>query len=126
MSDSSNTKKRLPHDHGQAIEMDLSNMPASEDFSTVADVFKQMGDGKRVMIFWFLCHAEECGTNIAAFMNMSPPAVAHHLKLLKEAGLIVSVRRGKEVYYKAAPTETADLLHHMIEAVVMIHCPGEG
>ena len=41
-------------------------------------------------------------------------------------GLIVSRRDGKEVYYKAAESEQAQLLHRMIERTVEIACPEEG
>ena len=51
------------------------------------------------------------------------PAVSHHLRQLKSGGLIVSRREGREVYYKAAQTQRAQLLHHMIEAMVEIACP---
>ena len=117
----------LPHDHGEEekIEKLEEFMPQADSFQTVADVFRQMGDGPRVRIFWALCHIEECVTNISALMDMSSPAVSHHLRQLKSAGLIVSRRVGKEVYYKAADTETAGLLHHMIEEVVRIKCPEE-
>ena len=54
---------------------------------------------------------------------MSSPAVSHHLRQLKIAGLIVSRRHGKEVYYKAAETEQAQLLHHIIEQMIRITCP---
>ena len=56
---------------------------------------------------------------------MSSPAVSHHLRQLKSGGLIVSRREGKEVYYKAADTPQAQLLHHMIEELVEITCPSE-
>ena len=61
--------------------------------------------------------------NISALVDMSSPAVSHHLRLLKSSGLIVSRRVGKEVYYRAADTEAARLLHHMIEKLVEITCP---
>ena len=54
---------------------------------------------------------------------MGSPAVSHHRRQLKAAGLIVSRREGKEVYYKASDTEQAQLLHHMIEHLVEIACP---
>ena len=113
----------LPHDHGQAIEHGLEAMPRTEDFQTVADIFKQLGDGSRIRIFWLLCHCEECVINLSALMGMSSPAVSHHLKQLKAAGLVVSRRDGKEVYYKAALTDRAQLLHRMIEQMVEIACP---
>ena len=113
----------LPHNHNQMIEQELEHMPSTENFQTVADIFKQLGDGNRIRIFWLLCHCEECVINLSAMVNMSSPAVSHHLKQLKSAGLIVSRREGKEVYYTAAGTEQARLLHHMIENMVEIACP---
>ena len=42
-------------------------------------------------------------------MEMSSPAVSHHLRPLRNRGLIVSRRVGKEVYYRAADTEQSRL-----------------
>ena len=114
----------LPHDHGQKLEQALERVPSLGEFQTVADIFKQLGDGSRVRIFWLLCHCEECVINLSSMVEMSSPAVSHHLRQLKTSGLIVSRREGKEVYYKAAQTQQAQLLHHMIEAMVEIACPG--
>ena len=117
--------KPLPHDHGQAMELALDHMPSVDDFQSVADIFKQLGDGSRIRIFWLLCHCEECVINLSSMVDMSSPAVSHHLKQLKAGGLIVSRRDGKEVYYRAADTQQAQLLHHMIEAMVKIACPSQ-
>ena len=112
-----------PHDHGQALERELEHVPSVENFQTVADVFKQMGDGSRARIFWLLCHCEECVINISALMGMSSPAVSHHLRQLRASGLLLSRREGKEVYYRAADTELARLLHLAIERAMEIACP---
>jgi DNA-binding transcriptional ArsR family regulator len=115
----------LPHQHESAAELEYleSQLSRIDDFQIVAEVFKQLGDTSRVRIFWLLCHCEECVINISAMMNMSSPAVSHHLRPLKNRGLIVSRRVGKEVYYKAADTQQSQLLHHMIEQVMEITCP---
>ena len=118
-------KTALPHRHSaenvlENIREELSNI---EKFQLVSDIFKQLGDTTRIRLFWLLCHCEECVINISAIVGMSSPAVSHHLKLLKASGLIVSRRDGKEVYYKAADTQAAQLLHHMIEKLVEITCP---
>ena len=115
----------LPHDHGQHTENLFDHMPAIEDFSVVSDIFKLLSDSSRIRIFWLLCHCEECVLNLSAIMGMSSPAVSHHLKQLKAGGLIVSSRKGKEVYYKAADTEQAQLLHHIIEQMIRIACPSD-
>ncbi|HBI64557.1 MAG TPA: ArsR family transcriptional regulator [Clostridiales bacterium] len=113
----------LPHDHGQNIEHTIAHLPEIDDFQTVSDMFRQISDASRCRIFWLLCHCEECVTNMSAIVAMSSPAVSHHLRQLKASGLIVSRRDGKEVYYKAADTEAARLLHDMIERLAEITCP---
>lgn len=113
----------LPHHHDRHMEDIFDHMPKTEDFQIVSDIFKQLDDSSRIRIFWLLCHCEECVINLSAMMGMSSPAVSHHLKQLKSSGLIVSRRDGKEVYYKAAGTEKAELLHHIIEKLVEISCP---
>lgn len=117
--------KKLPHDHGQSIEKHLGMMPAAEDFQKAAEIFNLLNDGSRIRIFWLLCHCEECVMNISSIVSMSSPAVSHHLRQLKSRGLIVSRREGKEVYYRAADTEDAKLMHHIIEHAVKIACPVE-
>ena len=114
----------LPHDHGHGNDEHLlEHLPQGEEIQEVADIFKQLSDGTRMRIFWILCHCEQCVINLSAMMEMTSPAVSHHLKQLKSAGLIVSRREGKEVYYKAAETRQVELLHNMIETLVEIHCP---
>ena len=97
-------------------------MPSKEDFQSVANAFKQSSDSNRIRIFW-LCHCEECVINLSSMVRMSSPATSHHLKQLTAANLIVSRQKGKEVYYKAAPSASVQLFHRMMEQVVTITCP---
>lgn len=117
---------KLPHDHGEEhmnTEAIRELLGRTESFQTLADVFRQLGDPTRVRIYWLLCHCEECVLNIAALLDMSSPAVSHHLRTLRDSGLIVSRREGKEVYYRAAESAQSQLLHDMIERVMEIACP---
>lgn len=115
----------LPHQHGEgdAAALLREQVDRVGNFQTVADIFKQLCDTTRIRIFWLLCHCEECVINISAMLEMSSPAVSHHLRPLKNSGLIVSRRVGKEVYYRAADTPQSQLLHLMIEQVMEISCP---
>lgn len=115
----------LPHHHSNHEELSViqEQLCKINHFQLIADIFKQLGDTTRVRLFWLLCHCEECVINVSAMMEMSCPAVSHHLRPLKNSGLIVNRRVGKEVYYRAADTEQAQLLHQMIEQVMEITCP---
>ena len=101
----------LPHNHGQNMERVLNKMPHTEDFTDIAFLFQQLGDPTRLRILWLLCHCDECVCNIAAAVDMSAPAVSHHLRILKK------------VYYSLADTPQAKLLHRSIDALFEISCP---
>ena len=115
----------LPHDHGASVEKLLQHFPAPEEFQELAEIFGQLSDGTRLRIFWILSHGEACVTNLSAMVGMSSPAVSHHLRLLKEAGLVTSRREGKEVYYRAADATKTKLLHDALEGLMAITCPME-
>ena len=114
---------KLPHNHGHLCDDFFDHIPPKEDITVVANALKQLGDPTRLQIFWILCHCEECVADIAAMVDMSSPAVSHHLRLLKSSGLITSRREGKEMYYTASSSNLADELHHVIEKIGHITCP---
>ncbi len=115
---------KLPHDHHEVIDnILLAQLNDIEHFQIVSELFKQLSDSTRIRLFWLICHCEECVLNLSAMMNMSSPAISHHLRALRNKGLVSSRRVGKEVYYRAANTEQSMLLHQMIEKVLKITCP---
>ena len=118
-------KVNLPHDHhgAEAQSHIIEAMPAEGTIRFVSDALGQLGDPSRLRIFWLLCHTEECVADIAAYAGMTSPAVSHHLRLLKTAGLIVSRRDGKEMLYRAADSELVNELHRIIERIGEISCP---
>ena len=115
----------IPHDHGDMREIEEFRefFRKNNDFDEVSRVLYEMADGTRMRIFWLLCHYEGCVNNISAIIGMSSPAVSHHLRSLKSAGLVQSRREGKEVYYKAVDSDAARYLHGMIEDLTELSCP---
>ena len=109
--------------HGTDTTEILSDIPDKQDLAKVSDLLCQLGDPSRLRLFWILCHCEECVINLSAIMEMSSPAVLHHLKRLRAIGLIQNRRSGKEMYYRAADTEEVHLLHDMVEKILSMSCP---
>ncbi len=112
----------LPHNHNTKTEEFIKCKPEEVVFEKSANIFQMISDITRLKILWLLCHSEDCVINIAAAIEMSSPAVSHHLRLLKQAGLIVSRKVGKETYYTLAKTEDAILVHDIVDRTFDIKC----
>ncbi|HEX9381353.1 MAG TPA: metalloregulator ArsR/SmtB family transcription factor [Gaiellaceae bacterium] len=89
--------------------------PATEPLSEqerdeLAARFKALADPTRVAIVNRLAAAEEvCVCDLTETFELSQPTISHHLKILREAGLVESTRRGTWAYYRLVP-EAIDAL----------------
>lgn len=61
--------------------------------------FKALLDKTRQKILELLNKKEMCVSDICRRFKMSQPSISHHLGILKKAGLVKTVRKGKEIYY---------------------------
>jgi len=65
----------------------------------IAEFYKALGDEVRLKILQMLSEQEMCVCEIIDRLDMSQPAVSHHLKILRQAGLVKDSRDGKWIYY---------------------------
>src|SRR5881296_1633409 len=66
--------------------------------------FRALADPTRVAIVNRLAQAEEtCVCDLTAVFALSQPTISHHLKVLRDAGLVESSRRGTWAYYRVVP-----------------------
>jgi ArsR family transcriptional regulator, arsenate/arsenite/antimonite-responsive transcriptional repressor len=66
--------------------------------------FRALADPTRVAIVNRLAQAEEtCVCDLTAVFDLSQPTISHHLKVLRDAGLVESSRRGTWAYYRVVP-----------------------
>ncbi|MFI6088316.1 ArsR/SmtB family transcription factor [Streptomyces sp. NPDC051218] len=90
----------------------LAERPLSaEEAVRTAAMFKALGDPVRLRLFSLIAShegGEACVCDISD-VGVSQPTVSHHLKKLKEAGLLASERRGTWVYYRVEPSVVAAL-----------------
>jgi ArsR family transcriptional regulator, arsenate/arsenite/antimonite-responsive transcriptional repressor len=79
--------------------------PLSEpERDELAARFKALADPTRVAIVNQLSAAEEvCVCNLTETFDLSQPTISHHLKILRDAGLVESSRRGTWAYYRLVP-----------------------
>ena len=83
---------------------------APADRARLAERFKALGDPGRVAIVNRLAGAGEvCVCAFVGELGLSQPTVSHHLRILREAGLVEASRRGTWAYYRLVPEVVAGL-----------------
>jgi ArsR family transcriptional regulator, arsenate/arsenite/antimonite-responsive transcriptional repressor len=78
----------------------------------VAGLFKALSDPVRLRLFSLIASragAEVCVCDLTPAFDVSEPTISHHLKVLREAGLVTSERRASWVYYRLRPEALAGL-----------------
>ncbi|HEV3356404.1 MAG TPA: metalloregulator ArsR/SmtB family transcription factor [Pseudonocardiaceae bacterium] len=85
----------------------LMRQPLTEDQSAdLAHVFKALGDPVRLRLLSLIAsHAggEACVCDLTDAFDLTGPTISHHLKVLREAGIVDGERRGTWVYYRVQP-----------------------
>ncbi|MFM9584030.1 ArsR/SmtB family transcription factor [Streptomyces caniscabiei] len=86
----------------------LTSAPLDEDQAAeLAKVFKALGDPVRLRLLSMIASrgegGEVCVCELTPAFDLSQPTISHHLKLLRQAGLIDCERRGTWVYYWVLP-----------------------
>jgi ArsR family transcriptional regulator, arsenate/arsenite/antimonite-responsive transcriptional repressor len=80
----------------------------------LAPAFKALGDPVRLQLLSQIATAdggEACVCDLTPAFDLTGPTISHHLKVLREAGLIDCERRGTWVYYWAVPERMSALAH---------------
>ncbi len=92
-------------------------MKTDEVVGRLAETFSAIGDATRIKIVLALSLAELCVCDMAALLNMTSPAVSHHLRILRTLRLVKGRRRGKMVYYSLDDAHIERLFRMGIEHV---------
>jgi ArsR family transcriptional regulator len=87
----------------------------------LANFFKALGDETRLSIVKLLIGRELCVCDIIDAFDMSQPAISHHLKILKYAGIVNDTRDGKWIYYSLNPQALAMIEQFLSELKPGIH-----
>jgi ArsR family transcriptional regulator len=90
----------------------VSEPVSAAEAEEMSVLFKAIADPVRLRLMSLIgCHegGEACVCDLAGAFDLTGPTISHHLKVLREAGLISSQRRGTWVYYRIRPEVLARL-----------------
>jgi ArsR family transcriptional regulator len=91
--------------------LSASPLPA-EGAAPLAKAFSALGDPVRLRLMSLLMTADGgqvCACDLVEPVGKSQPTVSHHLKVLRDAGLVSATRRGTYIWYAVVPEQVAAL-----------------
>jgi len=87
----------------------------TKTFQRAANLLKQISDPTRLQVIRMLSEREHHVGGLCDQFNMSPPAVSHHLALLRHGGIVERRRQGKNNFYTL--TDTGYQLSKIVKGV---------
>lgn len=98
----------IHHDIVKSVRAGLSG---DRNLQKTAELFKVLDDPSRLKIINALLLSEMCVCDIAAIMDMSQPAISHHLKVLRQTQLVKYRKEGKVVYYSLDDEHVSNIFY---------------
>jgi len=87
----------------------------------MAPMLGALADPVRLRIISMLIDAPDgscCGCDLETPLALSQPTISHHLKVLREAGLVEGERRGRWVHYRIIPSRLAEIAQALAPGLV--------
>ena len=94
-----------------------SGIPSEDAAVDAASLFAHLSDSTRVRILSMLAISDMCVCEMADILAMSQPAVSHHLRILRQCGVVRFRKQGQRAVYFLNDNETGELIRRLLNAV---------
>lgn len=85
-------------------------MKTPDAFQSISHALRVIDHPSRLQILWAIGQGEACVCHLEALFGWRQAYISQHLMAMRRAGVLVSQRRGKFVYYRLAAPEWLDLV----------------
>jgi DNA-binding transcriptional ArsR family regulator len=100
----------------KAAKAQIEAARRGKQIQRAANLFKHVSDPTRLQVIQMLAEGERHVGGLCDHLNMSQPAVSHHLALLRHGSIIAPHRRGKNSFYTL--TDTGEQLAKIVRGVI--------
>jgi ArsR family transcriptional regulator len=89
----------------------------STDVELIAARFRALGDTTRLLVIDALAEGPLCVCDLRDHIHVAGPLLSHHLRVLRDAGIVTAARRGRWVDYTLEPETLTELAEHLAPAM---------
>lgn len=94
-----------------------ANLLSEHTAARVAELFRSFSDPSRVRIIYAMLEEEVNTLRLSDLLGLTPSAVSHHLRGLRQKDIVEARREGKEVYYSVVDPHIVELFQQGIDHV---------
>ena len=95
----------------------IERIPDEDAAVDAAEIFQQLSDSTRIRLLSMLALEDMCVCEMADILNMSQPAVSHHLRSLRQCGVVRFKKTGKRAVYSISDTRTGHMVRHLLHDI---------
>lgn len=106
------TKEHVDPVHEAKI---LSMIPDEDTALDASELFTQLSSSTRIRLLCILAIEEMCVCELADMLKMSQPSISHHLRLLRQSGVVKYKKSGKRVIYYITDTQAGTLARSIVK-----------
>jgi len=92
-------------------------IPTEDEAADAAALFAQLSDSTRVRLVSMLAVSDMCVCEMADLLGASQPAVSHHLRILRQCGVVRFRKQGKRALYYLSDNEAGETVRKLLLAV---------
>lgn len=107
----------IDENRAKTLQTILKTIPQEELLYDLAELFKIFGDSSRIRILSLLQVDKLCVGEISHLLNLSPSAVSHQLRILRQARLVRYQKIGKEVFYSLDDAHIEKIFNQGLEHI---------
>ena len=100
-------------------EQEISTyLPGEDGAADAAALFSYLSDSTRVRLLSMLSVSEMCVCEMADILNMSQPAISHHLRVLRQCDVVSFRKNGQRALYSLNNNETGETIRRLLAITV--------
>lgn len=107
------------HGDPERIHTILESVPSEESALEAAELFSQLSSPARIRLLSMLAADDLCVGELSEALGMSQPSVSHHLRLLRQSGVVKYRKYGKHVIYYISDTTAGNLARHILKDILI-------
>ncbi len=104
-----------PHDSEKLLEAVRDSLLSVENAALIADTLSALSDPTRIRVIGLLAESEMCVGDLCLVLEMTQPAISHHLRILRNLKIVAVRKAGRHVFYTLADQHIHDIFNQSLK-----------